>query len=77
MDQALAIVSQTTSIRSYTMPSIGPMELIVVLAIALIVLGPKRLPQAGRSLGTGIREFKDSISGKSSDREEPAALEAD
>ena len=44
MDQALAIVPQTTSIRSYTMPSIGPMELIVVLAIALIVLGPKRLP---------------------------------
>ncbi|MEA2248712.1 MAG: sec-independent protein translocase protein TatA, partial [Solirubrobacteraceae bacterium] len=40
------------------MPSIGPMELIVVLAIALIVLGPKRLPEAGKSLGRGIREFK-------------------
>jgi sec-independent protein translocase protein TatA len=42
-------------------PSIGPMELIVVLAIALIVLGPKRLPQTGRSLGRGIREFKGAL----------------
>jgi sec-independent protein translocase protein TatA len=43
--------------------SIGPMELIVVLVIALIVLGPKRLPDAGRSLGRGLREFKGAISG--------------
>ena len=43
--------------------SIGPMELIVVLAIALIVLGPKRLPDAGKSLGRGIREFKGAIGG--------------
>jgi sec-independent protein translocase protein TatA len=42
---------------------IGPMELIVVLAIALIVLGPKKLPEVGRSIGKGMREFKDSISG--------------
>jgi sec-independent protein translocase protein TatA len=54
------------------MPNIGPMELIVVLVIALLVLGPKRLPQAGRSLGRGIREFKDSISGSSKDEDEPA-----
>jgi sec-independent protein translocase protein TatA len=52
------------------MPNIGPMELIVVLVIALLVLGPKRLPQAGRSLGQGIREFKDSISGSSKSSEE-------
>ncbi len=45
------------------MPNIGPMELIVVLAIALMVLGPKRLPQAGKSLGRGIREFKGAITG--------------
>ena len=45
------------------MPNIGPTELIVVLAIALLVLGPKRLPQAGRSLGQGMREFKDSLTG--------------
>ena len=42
---------------------IGPMELIVVLAIALIVLGPKKLPEVGRSIGKGMREFKDSLSG--------------
>jgi sec-independent protein translocase protein TatA len=42
---------------------IGPMELILVLVIALIVLGPKRLPEVGRSLGRGMREFKESISG--------------
>ncbi len=38
------------------MPNIGPMELIIVLVLALIVLGPKRLPDAGRSLGRGLRE---------------------
>lgn len=42
---------------------VGPMEIVLVLVIALIVLGPKRLPEAGRSLGKGIREFKDSIGG--------------
>jgi sec-independent protein translocase protein TatA len=48
-------------------PNIGPMELVVVLVIALLVLGPKRLPAAGKSLGQGIREFKNSISGKGED----------
>ena len=43
------------------MPSIGPMELIIVLVIALVILGPKRLPSAGRSLGQGLREFRDGI----------------
>lgn len=45
------------------MPSIGPLELIVVLVIALVVLGPKRLPDAGRSLGEGIRQFRGSLTG--------------
>jgi sec-independent protein translocase protein TatA len=45
--------------------NVGPGELIVVLIIALIVLGPKRLPEVGRSLGNGMREFKDSLSGES------------
>ena len=59
------------------------MELILVLAIALIVLGPKRLPEAGRALGKGLREFKDSVSGLGAhddDEEEggePSALPAD
>jgi sec-independent protein translocase protein TatA len=38
------------------------MELIIVLVIALVVLGPKRLPEAGKSLGKGMREFKNSLS---------------
>jgi len=45
------------------MPNVGPMELVIVLAIALIVLGPKKLPEVGRSLGKGMREFKESLSG--------------
>jgi sec-independent protein translocase protein TatA len=44
------------------MPNVGPMELVVVLILALLVLGPKRLPEVGRSLGKGIREFRDSMS---------------
>ena len=52
------------------MPNVGPMELIVILAIALIVLGPKKLPEVGKSLGKGMREFKDSLSGDSKDEEE-------
>lgn len=45
------------------MPNIGPMELIIVLAIALLVLGPKKLPEVGKSVGKGMREFKEAISG--------------
>lgn len=42
---------------------IGPMEVILVLAIALVVLGPKKLPEAGRAVGKGLREFRESLSG--------------
>ena len=62
------------------MPNIRPMELVVVLAIALIVLGPKRLPEVGRSVGNGLREFKESLSGESSrrdDEDERPALRAE
>jgi sec-independent protein translocase protein TatA len=45
------------------MPNIGPMELMVVLVLALLVLGPKRMPSVGRSLGSGLREFKQGIAG--------------
>ena len=52
------------------MPNIGPMELIVVLVIVLLVFGPKRLPGLGKQLGSGMREFKDSISGGSSSKDD-------
>jgi sec-independent protein translocase protein TatA len=45
------------------MPNIGPLEIAVVLIIVLIIFGPKRLPELGQSMGRGIREFKNSISG--------------
>ncbi len=41
----------------------SPVKILIVFIIALVVLGPKRLPEVGRSLGHGIREFKDSVSG--------------
>jgi sec-independent protein translocase protein TatA len=45
------------------MPNIGPMEIAIVLIIALVVFGPKRLPELGKSLGKGVREFKGTIGG--------------
>ena len=50
--------------------NVGPLELIIVLAIALIVLGPKKLPEFGRSIGSGMREFKDSLTASSAPEEE-------
>ena len=57
------------------MPNVGPMELVIVLVVALIVLGPKRLPEVGRSLGNGLREFKDSLSNP--DHTDDAALDVE
>jgi sec-independent protein translocase protein TatA len=53
---------------------IGFPELLILLVVALLVFGPKRLPEMGRSLGRGMREFKDSVTGK--DEERPAELTA-
>jgi sec-independent protein translocase protein TatA len=53
---------------------IGPLELVIVLIVILVIFGPKRLPQAGRSLGQGLREFKESVTGKDRD-DEPVASE--
>ena len=44
-----------------------PAHLIIVLVVALLILGPKRLPEAGRALGQGLREFKGSITGAHDD----------
>ena len=46
--------------------NVGPLELVIVLVIALIVLGPKKLPEFGRSIGSGMREFKDSLTSSTS-----------
>jgi sec-independent protein translocase protein TatA len=48
------------------MSSIGPAEIILLLVVALLLFGAKRLPEIGRSLGSGMREFKDSVSGEKS-----------
>ena len=57
------------------MPNIGPLEITIVLVIVLIIFGPKRLPDLGRSLGRGMREFKDSVTGKDKD-DDRAELES-
>ena len=43
------------------MPNVGPMEIVIVLIIGLLVLGPKRLPEVGKSVGKGMREFKNAL----------------
>jgi sec-independent protein translocase protein TatA len=57
------------------MPSIGPLELAILLLIVLIIFGPKRLPGLGRQLGSGMREFKDSITGKDKDDDDRDEVE--
>jgi sec-independent protein translocase protein TatA len=61
------------------MPNVGPLEIAIVLIIVLIIFGPKRLPELGQSMGRGIREFKNSLSGdkdKDSPEEKRRELEA-
>ena len=53
------------------MPEIGISGLIILLVVALLVFGPKRLPEIGRSLGRGMREFKDSVTGQDDKAELP------
>jgi sec-independent protein translocase protein TatA len=55
------------------MPNVGPLEIVLVLIIVLVIFGPRRLPEMGRSLGKGIREFKDSVTGN--DEDEPPKIE--
>jgi sec-independent protein translocase protein TatA len=56
--------------------NVGPLELVIVLAIALIVLGPKKLPEFGRSIGSGMREFKDSLTSSSARDEDEEPVRA-
>ncbi|HMT06121.1 MAG TPA: twin-arginine translocase TatA/TatE family subunit [Solirubrobacterales bacterium] len=51
------------------LPNIGPVELIIVLAIVILILGPKRIPAAARSIGHGMRNFRDSLGGGNGDEE--------
>ena len=51
---------------------LNPSHLLLILAVALIVLGPKRLPEAGRGLGSAVRGFKDSLSSTEPREEQPA-----
>ena len=60
-----ALGTHRERVDACAMPNIGPMEIAIVAVVALLVLGPKRLPSAGRSLGQSIREFKDGIGGRS------------
>lgn len=62
------------------MPSIGPLEVGIVLIIALLVFGPRKLPELGKSVGSGMREFRSSLSGdgeKSSDSKAKALQAGD
>jgi sec-independent protein translocase protein TatA len=56
--------------------SIGPTELIIVLVIVLVIFGPKRLPTLGRQLGSGMKEFKDSITSRGSDDDDDVEHDA-
>jgi sec-independent protein translocase protein TatA len=53
--------------------SVGPLEIIFVIVVLLVIFGPKRLPSLGKSLGTGMREFKESVTGEDKDRAETDA----
>jgi len=57
---------------------IGPLELIIILAIILLIFGAKKLPEVGRSLGSGMREFKKGVSGDKTDeaKEQVTATQA-
>jgi len=59
------------------MPNIGPMEIAIVLIIALVVFGPKRLPELGKSLGKGINEFKGTLGGDHAEAPAPAVAKVE
>jgi sec-independent protein translocase protein TatA len=54
----------------------GPWEILILVLVLLLVFGPKRIPEIGRGLGKGMREFKDSVTGKEEKEQKRAALTA-
>ena len=50
------------------MPNIGPWEIIILVVVLLLVFGSRRLPEIGRSVGKGMREFKQSVTGNDEDK---------
>jgi sec-independent protein translocase protein TatA len=54
----------------------GPLEIVIILVIVLIIFGPKRLPDLGKSLGHGMREFKDSVTGKDKEQLSQSSTDA-
>jgi sec-independent protein translocase protein TatA len=73
---ARAATMDSEPFREEVMSSIGLPEIAIVLVIVLVIFGPKRLPQLGRSLGSGMREFKDAVTGKNKDDDDHDAIEA-
>jgi sec-independent protein translocase protein TatA len=59
------------------MPNIGPLELVLILLVVLLLFGAKRLPELGRSLGSGMKEFKESVTGKDGDGDASDRAELD
>jgi sec-independent protein translocase protein TatA len=59
------------------MPNIGPLEIAIVVVIALVIFGPRRLPELGSGLGRGMREFKAEITGKGEEQTEAALASAE
>lgn len=57
------------------LPNIGPLELVIVLVIAVLILGPKRIPEAAKSVGEGMRNFKHSLSGDSDDEKSKSEID--
>ncbi len=58
------------------MPNVGPIEIVVVLLILLVIFGPKRIPELGRSVGQGMRNFKQSVTGRDTG-DEPRRLDTE
>lgn len=59
------------------MPNVGIWEILIVLLVLLLIFGPKRLPGMGRSLGRGVREFKESVTDQTRELREAAAITPD